>query len=728
MRRFTWLAATSLLALAAPAQAQTAPGDAQVSPDTSAQTTEGATPVSDGADVVVTARQREESLKDVPISVTAISGDRLKDLQVNTVRDIANYAPGVNINSDSVGRAFVSIRGIGTTLIDTVQPGVGIFIDGVYQPNTSYLNSPIVDVARVEVLRGPQGTLFGNNTLGGAINVITRQPGNEFEGRFDAAYAGDDNYTSVSGTISGPVVRDLLQFRIGGAYHKQDGFMRNTLANGDANPLDQRSVSGTLRFLPATWAVFTLNGNYDRVYGGSTAYIQVAGPTDYRLDGRTNQLNRTGIDYYGTSLKSEFTSDELKTKATVVLAYNQRNVTGTSDGDFGPVDLLRSNGNSRLITKTAEIRLDTQWSEAISTLIGVFGDRYVQRGLTLNTLNFAALGVPLPPSTTSATAYVRNDNRAVFGTIFAKLSPALDLAVGGRFDHQRLRASQVNGVVPFTAPDYEKSQFQPRVTLTDHVTDTTNIYGSVAKGIRGGGQNGPGTRSQDLVYNGDSVWTYELGAKFASLDNRVSVNAAIFYNDYDNFIGQNSLAPNSAGNGFVAINLNTGHVESYGGEIEAHVRLSDAWRIDGGVSYLHARITDDSQYFATTGTRVSSDRVIFTPDYNFNLTTNYSVPLGENGLLFDAGVYGKGSRVGSSLDPAVSPRLSPYTIVNASVGLKLANGLTITAFGTNLFNAKYIESYIDRSALVRAGLAALASNLAIQGDRRRYGARATFRF
>ncbi|MEX7220541.1 TonB-dependent receptor, partial [Pseudomonas aeruginosa] len=90
---------------------------------------------------------------------------------------------------------------------------------------------------RIEVLRGPQGTLFGNNTLGGAINVITRQPGNEWEGRFDAAVAGTDNYASVSGSVSGPIVRDLLQFRIGASYHEQDGFMRNTLTIGDMNPL-----------------------------------------------------------------------------------------------------------------------------------------------------------------------------------------------------------------------------------------------------------------------------------------------------------------------------------------------------------------------------------------------------------------------------------------------------------------------------------------------------------
>ena len=736
MRLRTLLAASTALIAALPATAfaQTAPGDAQTAPDTSAETGAKTNP----DDIVVTARRREESLKNVPIAVTAITGDRLKELQVNTVKDIANYTPGLSINSDSVGRAFVTIRGIGTTLIDTVQPGVGIFIDGIYQPNTSYLNSPIVDVARIEVLRGPQGTLFGNNTLGGAINVITRQPGNEWEGRFDAAVAGTDNYASVSGTVSGPVVRDVLSFRVGASYHVQDGFMRNTLAIGDQNPLEQKSVSGTLRFTPASWATFTANGNYDRTFGGSTGYIHVTGPTDYRLDGSTNQRSLATIDYYGANLKSEFTSDELKTKATVIVAYNQKDFSSSVDGDFGPIDLLRANGGSRLITKTVEARFDTQWSDAISTLIGVYGDRYTQRADSISTLNFAALGIPLPVQNSPTGTFTRNDTRAIFGTVFAKLGSKTDLAIGGRFDHQKLFASQVSsatvgGVQSFyTAPRYEKSQFQPRVTLTERWTPDFMTYASVAKGIRGGGQNGPGTRPQDAVYKGDSVWTYELGTKFSGMNSRLTVNADVFYNDYDDFIGQNSLAPSSTGAGFVAINLNTGHVESYGAEIEAHLRLTDQWRIDGGAAYLHSRITDDSQYFATTGVHVSSNRVIFTPDYNFNASTTYTVPIGSSDLVFDGGVVGKGSRIGSSLNPAVAPRLSAYALVNGSIALRFSSGFEIAAFGTNLFNEKYIESYIDRSALDRALGPALGaiigSNLAIQGDRRRYGARATFKF
>jgi len=715
-------------ATSAAATAPATPGQATPAADTASQ--------SDTQDIVVTARQREESLKNVPIAVTALTGAELKDKMVLSVKDVANYTPGLSINSDSVGRAFVSIRGIGTTLIDTVQPGVGIFIDGVYQPNTSYLNSPIVDVARIEVLRGPQGTLFGNNTLGGAINVITRQPGNDWTGRFDAAVAGPDDYASVSGSVSGPLVKDVLQFRVAGSYHAQNGFGRNLTTPSHLNPLDTDSVNGTLRFTPASGVVITANGNIDHTYGGNTQYIHVSGPTDYHLDGATNLPSRAGITYHGASLKGEFDLDSIHTKITSILAYNRKDFHANGDGDFGPVDLLRTSGSSRLITKTAELRFDTQWNDNISTLIGLYADGYTQRAATTNVLDltalYAALGLPVvvPVNTSYSTALTKNHTEAVFGTVFLKFGDT-DLAIGGRYDHQVLTGNVVNIAAPGATPDvfvppaYRKGEFQPRVTLTQHWTPDFMTYASVAKGFRGGGQNGPGTPSQFLIWKGDHVWTYEAGAKYGK--GPLQISGDVFYNDYDDFIGQNSLAP-KVGGGFVAINLNTGHVESYGAELEAHLKVTDAWRFDLGASYLHARITDDTEYFETTGFHVSTDHVIFTPDYNFNASTTYTVPMGSNSLVFDAGVYGKGSRYGSSLDPTVAPRLAGYALVNASIAMNFSSGFTIAVFGTNITNTKYIESYIDKSALVKAGLAPIASNLAVEGERARYGVRASFKF
>ena len=732
MRSLTFLAAGTALAMSlpTPASAQSADRDG---PMPSTASTGGATdaPTQAPGEIIVTARQRQESLKDIPIAVTAITGDTIKQQQLYQVRDVAALSPGLNINSDSVSRAFISIRGIGVTLIDTVQPGVGIFIDGIYQPNTSYLNSPLVDVARVEVLRGPQGTLFGNNTLGGAINVITNQPGNTWKGRVDGSAAPQDDFNSISGSVSGPIIKDKLQIRIGAAYHHQDGFMKNDATGDPQNPLTQKSVNGTVRALPTDWATLTFNASYDDVFGGNVPYFNVDGPRDYSLHGRSNADNYAQIKYYAANGKGEFDVAPLNTKITLIGAYNRRTYTATSDGDFGPYNLILSTGGNRLNTYTGELRFDTKFSDHVSTLIGFFGQNSALDQTTISTL-FLPLGPPIGilPVTAPATADSLNRSRAAFGTVFVKLDGGWDIAVGGRVDYQtELTASQTaNNVALAAIPNYKKTQFQPRVTLTKHFTPDAMAYVSVAKGVRGGGQNGPG--APNPIYRGDDVWTYELGTKLSVLDRKISLNADVFYNDYKHFIGQNALAPIPGG--YTAINLNTGTVRSYGAEFEVHARPTPNWRIDGGLTLLHARITDQSEYVALIGERLPSNRILFVPDWNFNIGSNYTVPLPhDDALVFDASLIGKGSRVGSSLDPATSPKLASYYLVNGSITLRIAKGYEVSVFATNLFNEKYIESYLDKSLLVKAtgALAPLvASDLAIQGDRRRVGIRASVKF
>lgn len=689
------------------------PGDAQIAPVRAAQ--------SDSQDIVVTARQREERLQDVPIAVTAVSGDFIKQQQLTSIKDVQAFAPGLTVNSDSAGRAFVSIRGIGTTIIDTVQPGVGIFIDGIYQPNTTVLNSPLVDVARVEVLRGPQGTLFGNNTLGGAINVISRLPGNTWEGRADGALATGDNFASASASISGPIIRDVLQVRIGAAYHTEDGFARDTLSKGPQNPLKTKSLNGTIRFLPSDWATFTINGGYDHVYGGNVGYFTATGPTDYRLTGQTNELSRISIDYYAANIKGEFKAP-LHTKITTIAAYNQSNTRSNADGDFSPLDFFRTTYSRILKTYTGEIRFDTQWTDKFSTLIGAFGSRSTtdQGGtVTVVPLN---LTVPTP-------ATAQNDNRAVFGTAFLKLGDSLDFTAGLRYDYQLLNASTAG--LPAA---YKAKELEPRVTLTKRWTPGLMTYASVARGVRGGGQNGPG--SPNLIFKGDSVWTYEVGSKVSAMDNRLQGSVAFFYNDYKDFIGPNALAPSTIVDpttgqpaGFVTVNLNTGKAVTYGAEAELNYSVTHNLRFYGNLTLLHARVTDASEFLATTGYPYAGDRIPFVPAVAYAAGGNYRIPVyDDQAIVVDANVVSKGRRYADSLDIASQPFLEAYRLVNASIGWQTKH-FDIALFGTNLTDSKYIESYLDKSLLGRAGLPApLVNNLVIQGNRRRVGLRGTIRF
>ncbi|MGE0740388.1 MAG: TonB-dependent receptor [Hyphomonadaceae bacterium] len=709
MRRIQTLLAGAALAIVA------APGVAL------AQDTDIAS-ADDSEEIVVTARQREERLQDVPVAVTAIDAAALEREQINTVREVATITPGLNITTDAVGRAFLSIRGVGTTLIDSVQPGVGIFVDGIYQANTSYLNNPVVDVARVEVLRGPQGTLFGNNTLGGAINVITRAPTDEFSGRFSASYADADNYQTVAGSVSGPLIEGVLRGRIAGAYHSHDGFSANVLAGGNARPIENQSINGTLIWDAPQNAEITLNAYWDRVEGSQTAYSSPSGPTDYVDDVALNVNSIAAYTYYGANLRGvfEFTQN---TEMTAIVAYDYRLGEATGDGDFGPVPFLRViDGNNQLNTYTGELRFDTQWSDRFSTLVGVFAsssqtDTSILRGVTVPT----GLPAPAPPTievvppptlTSSETT-----QEAIYLNAFYNITPTLEFTAGIRFDHQEVWTSGTG--------TYEASEWQPRFTLTQHLSDDHIVYASIARGFRGGGANVAG--SPLPIYEGDSVWTYELGDKFTSSDGVFRLNTAIYYNDYQNYIGQNSLTP-----ALIAVNLNTGDVQSYGVEVEGAWRPNDMFQLQGGLTYNHARITDDSQFEAVFPGGLASDLILFQPDWNFFVTPTVTIPVGQGNVVFNTTVSYKGERAGSSLDPTFQPQLEGYYLVNANLAYEL-NNWTIALWGTNLTDEQYYDSYLDQSLLAAffgpPGPAnPLVHNLGITGDGRRVGVRVSARF
>ncbi|GAM98241.1 hypothetical protein U91I_01873 [alpha proteobacterium U9-1i] len=664
-------------------------------------------------EVVVTARKREERLQDVPIAVTAVTAETLEREQINTVREIAAFAPGLNITTDAVGRAFMSIRGVGTTLIDTVQPGVGIFVDGIYQANSSYLNNPVVDVARIEVLRGPQGTLFGNNTLGGAISVVTRAPTDDFSGRVSATYAGPDNYQTYAGSLSGPIVEGVLRGRIAASYHTHDGFSTNTITGNDARPLENESVNGALVWDANDGAELTLNAYWNRVTGSQTAYSSPAGPTDYVQDTALNADSVATFEYSGVNLRGVFDVAS-NTQMTAIVAYDEKSGEATGDADFGFVDFARSlNGRNSQETYTGELRFDTQWNDRVSTLVGVFANSSDTTNASTNFIVPFALAVPQSQSIT-------NDTQAIFANVFIDLSESLEFSAGLRYDSQTVAATG-------TAGEYSASELQPRMTLTQNWSDNHMSYISVARGFRGGGANAPAAPLD--FYQGDSVWTYELGDKWTSADRTLTLNTALYFNDYQHYIGQNSLTPAP---GPVAVNLNTGDVESYGVEVEGIWAPTDMFRLQGGLTYNHARITDDSEFEAVFPGGLASDRILFQPDWNFFITPTLTIPVGDANIVANTTVTYKGERAGSSLDPNFQPQMESYYLVNANLAYERDNW-TIALWGTNLLYEEYYDSYLDQSLLAAifgppGPLNPIVHNLGIMGDARRVGVRLSARF
>jgi iron complex outermembrane receptor protein len=285
--------------------------------------------------------------------------------------------------------------------------------------------------------------------------------------------------------------------------------------------------------------------------------------------------------------------------------------------------------------------------------------------------------------------------------------------------------------VVVTGGKLKETNLSPRVAVTHHWNKDLMTYASVARGARGGGFNPPAVPANLRTYKADTVWTYELGTKYASSDGRVSLAADVFYNDYKNYIGLNSIL--RTGPSFTTIDLNTGDVKSYGIELEGAVRPTLQWTISGGGSLMHARLTNTDIYTATTGRTLASNRLPFQPDWNFNLNSNYVVPVAHGDLDFFAGLIGKGSRIPASIQqktpefPGQPPlqALKGYVLVNAAITYR-KGGIEVGPFVNNLFNKKYFESYIERTTLILAGLP--NSDVGIIGDRRRYGVRARLRF
>lgn len=715
---------------------------------------QGATADNAGAQegvIVVTARKRVEALADVPVAVTAISGDEIERRGLTSVKDVAALTPSLNINSDGAGRAFVSIRGVGTTLIDTIQPGVGIFVDGIYQPNTSYLNNPMTDVERVEVLRGPQGTLYGKNTLGGAISVITRQPTNVLEGKYFGSFAGPDNALTAGASFSGPIIEDKLLARAAFTHQEQDGFIYNTLIGADQNPLNSDSLNGTIVARPSDDVKLTVNGYYTWLTGGGVPYMFVNGPTDYRDEIQLNADNLQRFKYRGINGKLEFGLGST-TDVTLIGSYDRRGVVTTdADPDFTPLDILRNSATDDLETTAVELRFDSQWSDTVSTLVGFY---YSHETRDNDSIVVARANVPPLGNITQVVGTQDNragDAYAMFANVFITPGDDLEIALGARLDHEKrtaggatgtglllgtFNASQVDmpALTPIEELEIKSTKLLPKATITKFWGDDWMTYASIAKGFRGGGFNPPEVPENIRTFKGDSAWTYELGAKYTAPDNNAQLAASVFYNDYKDFIGLNTILGLDVG--FTTIDLNSGDVETYGIELEGMIQPVEGWTLSGGGSLMHARYSNQDIYTEITGRTLASDRLAFQPDWNFSLSSNYVVPVGDGSLNFFAGLVGKGSRIPASIRQEIDepgfegahPELRPlksYVLANAALTYEIG-GVEVTGFVNNLFNKEYFESYIERTTLILAGLP--NSDVGIIGDKRRYGIRTRIEF
>ena len=714
MRPLHLLASASLLALSIGGAAH-------------AQTADTSTAVDE---VIVTAQKRAENLQDVPISIAAVPAEALDRAGVQTIDGVQRLAPGLNISA--IGSGFVSytyIRGAGTNVIDAgSDPSVAYFMDEVYLAGTAGLQADLLDVERVEVLKGPQGTLFGRNAAAGAISIISKRPESAFNA-YLAGDAGNYDFYAVRGGITGPLSADgAWRYRLAAAHRERGAYTTNP-AGRDPGDIDNYTARGQLEYVGEK-LLFRLSGDVFTSDNGMTNHFlsttNVAGflnpaiapslPTDqsffrryYNVDGFEKQ------DTYSLTGRIEWTLPFAT--LTAITGWRDNHFKRLQDQDGSLADGYALGTDEQDITVSQEVRLSGD-GERFRWIAGL----YFYHGMTdrRDTID-SGPDFAVPALRNSLGTYGQNldvKSYAIFGQATYDLTEQLSVTLGGRYTKDKKVSDQATD--PFgpagayfvrLTPDWDS--FDPAVTVDYKANDDVMVYASARQGFKSGGfQSLPGSLAlASTVYDPERVRAYELGAKTRWLDGRLTANVALFRADIDD---QQILRIPSAG---LTIIDNAGKTRAKGVDVALSARPVPQLRIDFNATFQHARFRE----YISNGVSFAGNHQLRSPDRAIFVMAEYTVPLGGAGDLLLHGEYAYQSKV--FFDAANTSSMNAYQPGYGLVGGRIifspakANW-DVAVFGKNLADKRYFRNVAISGP----------SGLGTPGDPRTYGVALNWRF
>lgn len=589
-------------------------------------------------DIIVTAQKREQSVQDVPISLVAVGEEQLAKTGAVSLDDVQRLAPGINIST--VGSGFVSytyIRGAGTNVIDSgADPSVAFFVDEVYQAGTAGLQGDLLDVQRVEVLKGPQGTLFGRNAAAGAVSIITNKPSADF----DAWASGDvGNYglLAVRAGLTGPLSEDgKWRFRAAGSHRQRNAFTNNPAGR---DPGDVDSYAGRAQLEYAGDAVTALisvdhyranNGMTNQFlasaipFGLISAAAAAALPTDqsfyrryYDVDGYEDQ--RT------TGVTGRLEWDLGAVTLTSISGYRHNDFRRLADQDGTSADSLAISTTERDESFSQEVRLSGD-TDRINWVLGGF---YYK--VDTHRRDYLPIGpaFPIPALAGLDGDYgfrLNTESFAAFGQASYNLTDQLTVTVGGRYTHDRKIANY--DVDPFgpagvytvaLRPDW--GSFDPAAAIEFKPNRDILLYASYRRGFKSGGfQSLPASAAlASNVYDPEQVEAFEAGFKSQLLDRRLTFNLALFQS---NITDQQILRVPSAG---VTIVDNAGRTRARGADFTISVVPTDGLRFDLSGTLQKAAF----RRYLSGGVSFAGNRQLRSPDVTLYFVAEYTVPLGE---------------------------------------------------------------------------------------------------
>lgn len=667
-------------------------------------------------EVLVTATKREASMQDVSVSMTAFNGDVLNRYNQDNIASITAQTPSMAY-SEAAGEAQIYIRGIGTNIFGIgADPSVGVHIDGVYQGRTQLALNQFLDIERIEVLRGPQGTLYGRNTTAGAINILSTRPGDEWEG-FVRGGIGSWSRREVSAAAGGPV-SDSVALRVAARHMQDDGFTTNINPDGgvDVDDNDIQQMRGSLRFTPNESVRLTVIADTTQSENGNTsvrprdnlgaAEVLGAAPTPEFGKIRNDLESFNEWDTNGLTVDLEWSLSD---------AWTLASVTGYRDfeGEF----LFNTDGTEIDITRTQyaydtdqfsqELRLDFDDGGKLRALLGAFyllEDKEQALGLV------RAGGRPLfagtPGSRGSFVIPSTNETEAtaVFAEITYALNNRLDLNLGVRYSKETKEDTSSVGAVfdlqglnspsePLVFSGREAQETwtdtSPRVGLEYRPYDDMLLYLSWSEGFKSGGFN---SLDANPSYDPEEISAWEVGAKSDWLNKRLRVNASAFYYDYQDL--QVSTFINN-----LTLTTNAAEATIYGIEGEIIGRPLENLDIGLMFSLLNAEYDDFSDRLGNNpdGTPrvldLSGNTMPNAPEVKATLQASYLQTLAGGGSITYSGRYMYQSRVYFTQfnDNAVAQK--SIGLVDASVAWVNSDGAwEVSVNGRNLTSEDYFHT------------------------------------
>ncbi|MEN3746736.1 TonB-dependent receptor [Sphingomonas sp. HF-S3] len=672
-----------------------------------AQTAEDA--VRDTDEIVVTAQKREQNLQDVPISISVVTGDDLQQQGAASLTDYAGYVPGMQVSSAGTpGQSTITLRGVAPL---SASQTVGIYLDDAPVGSSSIYNRAGVfsldllpyDVERVEVLRGPQGTLYGASSIGGLVKYVTVAPSTS-----DFSVRGGGELFFIDGAehpgwagqtmVNAPLVQGVLGVTGSFAWRKTPGFVNsvNNAALNDQNSYEQISGRVSMLFRPTDDLSIRLSGMWQSIDADGNG-LYAADLTGKRLgDGQSNnnyiaEKFTTDIEYYAATVDYDFGPVSLTSATT----YSTRNAMQLQDAtySFGVLFPLLTDPpiapgitpftiNLGLKKFTQEVRLASESGGTFEWLIGGF---YTNEDSTNNQLvrSYDMMGNVIPALDPLATIALPANYKeyAAFANATLRFGERFELTGGLRWarNEQTFRQISEGAIVPqANNPGASKEDvFTFSVSPQFHVTDTAMLYARVASGYRPGGPNVVVPNVPPTV-GSDTLTNYEVGFKADLAGRAVSIDVALFYMDWKDIQVVRAF-------GGVSGQANGGGAVSKGIEGSLLFRPVRGLTLTFNGSYTDARLTDDAPEISG----VDGDRLPSVPEFSGSARADYRFDLGGN-LTSDLGIGIRhaGSRFSLVESDPLNATARPYTSVDLNGAVNIGDNWSVRAYARNLFNNK----------------------------------------